>query len=110
MDNFDDAEHGLGGIPAFDAAEAADENPDRVTAARALVRAHLRARVVPAGTGLVPGHRGLRISSHCSRSRFVKSSVTSCPGAFSSRKPVMRPDVSTAWSGRTRASGKGCSG
>jgi hypothetical protein len=92
LDNFDDAEHGLGGIPAFDAAEATDENP-----ARALVRAHLRARVVPAGTGLVPGHPGARISSHCSRSRFVKpSGVTSCPGAFSSRKPVMRPDVSTA--------------
>lgn len=97
LDNFDDAEHGLGGIPAFDAAEATDENPDRVTAARALVRAHLRARLVPAGTGLVAGHRGPRISSHCSRSRFVKpSGVTSCPGAFSSRKPVMRPDVSTA--------------
>ncbi|MET8562254.1 hypothetical protein ABZV75_17250 [Streptomyces flaveolus] len=97
MDNFDDAEHGLGGIPAFDAAEATDENPDRVTAARALVRARLRARVVPAGTGLVPGHRGPRISAHCSRSRFVKpSGVTSCPGAFSSRNPVMHPDVSTA--------------
>ncbi|MFJ8375092.1 hypothetical protein ACIQ9I_26455 [Streptomyces sp. NPDC094461] len=81
----------------FDAAVATDENPDRTTAARALVRAHLRARVVPAGTGLVPGHRGPRISSHCSRSRFVKpSGVTSCPGAFSSRKPVMRPDFSTA--------------
>ncbi|MFF5899998.1 hypothetical protein ACFY8O_29280 [Streptomyces argenteolus] len=38
MDNFDDAEHGLGGIPAFDSAEATDENPDRVTAARALLR------------------------------------------------------------------------
>ncbi|MEW2295333.1 hypothetical protein ABZ719_21955 [Streptomyces sp. NPDC006743] len=94
MDNFDDAEHGLGGILAFDAAEATDENPGRA-AARALVRA--RARGVPAGTGLVPGHRGPRISSHCSRSRLVKpSGVTSCPGAFSSRKPMMRPDVSTA--------------
>ncbi|MCS0604615.1 hypothetical protein NX794_25855 [Streptomyces sp. LP11] len=68
MDNFDDAEHGLGGIPAFDSAEVTDGNPDLVTAARALVRAHLRARVVPAGTGLVPGHRGPRITSHCSRS------------------------------------------
>ncbi|MEU5897099.1 hypothetical protein [Streptomyces venezuelae] len=97
LDNFDDAEHGLSGIPAFAAAEATVENPDRVTAARALVRAHLRARVVPAGTGLIPGCRGLRISSHCSRSRFVKpSGGTSCPGALSSRKPMMRPDVSTA--------------
>ncbi|GGV07311.1 hypothetical protein [Streptomyces spectabilis] len=97
MDNFDDAEHGLGGITAFDTTEATDETPDRATAARALVQAHLRARVVPAGTGLVPGHRGPRISAHCSRSRFVKpSGVTSCPGAFSSRKPVMRPGVSTA--------------
>ncbi|MFF3263288.1 hypothetical protein ACFYWO_29445 [Streptomyces sp. NPDC002932] len=97
LDNFDDAEHGLGGIPTLVAAEATDESPDRVTAARALVRAHLRARVVPAGTGLVPGHRGRRISSHCSRSRFLKpSGVTPRPGAFSSRKPVMRPDISTA--------------
>ncbi|MFC9925810.1 hypothetical protein [Streptomyces sp. NPDC127190] len=40
MDNFDDAEQGLGRIPAFDAAEATDEHPNRVTAARAFVRAH----------------------------------------------------------------------
>ncbi|MFT2018627.1 hypothetical protein ACMA1D_22705 [Streptomyces sp. 796.1] len=97
MDNFDDAEHELGGIPAFDAAEATDENHDCLTAARALVRARLRARVAPAGTGPVPGHRGSRISSHCSLSRFMKpSGVSPCSGAFSSRKPVMRPGVSTA--------------
>ncbi|WP_143203010.1 hypothetical protein [Streptomyces sp. CB02460] len=49
LDNFDDAKHGLDGIPAFDTAEATDENPDRVIAARG-------------------------------------------PGAFSPRKPVMRPE------------------
>ncbi len=36
-------------MPSF-FAEATDEGPDRVTDARVLVRAHLRARVVPAGT------------------------------------------------------------
>ncbi|MGY4275526.1 hypothetical protein ACVILE_001706 [Streptomyces sp. M18.1] len=58
---------------------------------------HLRPELCPAGTGLVPRHRRPRISSHWSRARFVKpSGVTSRPGAFSSGKPVMRPDLSTA--------------
>ncbi len=86
LDNFDDAEHGLGGSPAFNAAEATDENPDRVTAARVLFRAHLRARVMPAGTRLVQGHRGPRLSSHCSRPRFVKPSGWTLPAAQTGRR------------------------
>ncbi|GGS64127.1 chlorophyllase [Streptomyces griseoviridis] len=42
-----DAEHGLGGISAFDAAETTDENPDRVAAVRALVWAYLRSELYP---------------------------------------------------------------
>jgi dienelactone hydrolase len=42
-----DAEHGLGGISAFDAAETTDENPDRVAAVRALIWAYLRSELYP---------------------------------------------------------------
>jgi hypothetical protein len=37
-----EAEHGLGGVSAYDAAETTDENPERVAALRALVWAYLR--------------------------------------------------------------------
>lgn len=37
-----EAEHGLGGISGYDAAETTDENPERVAALRALVWAYLR--------------------------------------------------------------------
>ncbi|PYC63392.1 chlorophyllase [Micromonospora arborensis] len=42
-----DAEHGLGGISTFDAAETTDENPDRVAAVRALIWAYLRSELYP---------------------------------------------------------------
>lgn len=40
-----DAEHGLGGISAFDAAETTDEDPDRVAAVRTLIWAYLRSEL-----------------------------------------------------------------
>lgn len=42
-----EAEHGLGGISTFDAAETTDENPDRVAAVRALIWAYLRSELYP---------------------------------------------------------------
>ncbi|GAB2954527.1 alpha/beta hydrolase family protein [Nonomuraea fastidiosa] len=44
---FFEAEHGLGGISTFDAAETTDENPDRVAAVRALIWAYLRSELYP---------------------------------------------------------------
>jgi hypothetical protein len=41
------AEHGLGGISTFDAAETTDEDPDRVAAVRALIWAYLRSELYP---------------------------------------------------------------
>lgn len=41
------AEHGLGGIAAFDAKETTDENPERVAALRALVWSYLRTALYP---------------------------------------------------------------
>ena len=41
------AEHGLGGIAGYDAAETTDENPDRVTAVARLTRAYLRSELYP---------------------------------------------------------------
>jgi hypothetical protein len=41
------AEHGFGGISAFDATETTDENPDRVAAVRALIWAYLRSELYP---------------------------------------------------------------
>ncbi|MEU4148703.1 chlorophyllase [Streptomyces sp. NPDC026659] len=41
------AEHGLGGIAGYDAAETTDENPARVTALAGLVAAYLRGRLTP---------------------------------------------------------------
>ncbi|MFI0977500.1 alpha/beta hydrolase family protein [Streptomyces sp. NPDC021093] len=42
-----DAEHGLGGIAGYDAAETTDENPERVAALALLTAAYLRARLHP---------------------------------------------------------------
>ncbi|WP_244258387.1 alpha/beta fold hydrolase [Streptomyces sp. Tu 2975] len=42
-----DAEHGLGGIAGYDAAETTDENPERVTALARLTAAYLRTRLHP---------------------------------------------------------------
>lgn len=42
-----EAEHGLGGISGYDAAETTDENPERVAALRALVWAYLRTALYP---------------------------------------------------------------
>lgn len=41
------AEHGLGGVSMYDAAEMTDENPERVAALRALVWAYLRTELYP---------------------------------------------------------------
>jgi predicted dienelactone hydrolase len=42
-----DAEHGLGGISGYDAAETTDESPERVSAVAALTGAYLRSRLLP---------------------------------------------------------------
>jgi predicted dienelactone hydrolase len=42
-----DAEHGLGGIAGYDAAETTDENPERVTAVARLTAAYLRTQFHP---------------------------------------------------------------
>ncbi|MYT93906.1 chlorophyllase [Streptomyces sp. SID8359] len=42
-----DAEHGLGGIAGYDAAETTDENPERVAALALLSAAYLRTRLHP---------------------------------------------------------------
>ncbi|MFI7356753.1 alpha/beta hydrolase family protein [Streptomyces avidinii] len=42
-----DAEHGLGGIAGYDAAETTDENPERVAALARLTAAYLRTRLHP---------------------------------------------------------------
>ncbi|MFE5677635.1 alpha/beta hydrolase family protein [Streptomyces erythrochromogenes] len=42
-----DAEHGLGGIAGYDAAETTDENPERVAALARLTTAYLRTRLHP---------------------------------------------------------------
>ncbi|MFI8876806.1 alpha/beta hydrolase family protein [Streptomyces sp. NPDC055243] len=42
-----DAEHGLGGISGYDAAETTDENPERVTALARLTAAYLRTQFHP---------------------------------------------------------------
>jgi predicted dienelactone hydrolase len=42
-----DAEHGLGGIAGYDAAETTDENPERVAALARLTAAYLRSRLHP---------------------------------------------------------------
>lgn len=41
------AEHGLGGVAMYDAAETTDENPERVAGLRALVWAYLRTALYP---------------------------------------------------------------
>jgi dienelactone hydrolase len=41
------AEHGLGGVSAYDAAETTDENPERVATLRALAWAYLRTALYP---------------------------------------------------------------
>ncbi|AOR29998.1 chlorophyllase [Streptomyces fodineus] len=43
-----DAEHGLGGISGYDAAETTDENPERVAAVGRLTWAYLRTQLYPA--------------------------------------------------------------
>jgi predicted dienelactone hydrolase len=42
-----DAEHGLGGISGYDAAETTDENPERVAAVQRLTWAYLRSELYP---------------------------------------------------------------
>jgi predicted dienelactone hydrolase len=42
-----DAEHGLGGISGYDAAETTDENPERVAAVQRLTWAYLRTELYP---------------------------------------------------------------
>ncbi|MFG2819898.1 alpha/beta hydrolase family protein [Kitasatospora sp. NPDC048365] len=44
------AEHGLGGIAGYDAAETTDENPERVAAVGRLTAAYLRSRLHPGDT------------------------------------------------------------
>ncbi len=44
------AEHLLGGVTGYDAAETTDENPERVAALRALVWAFLRTALYPGDT------------------------------------------------------------
>ncbi len=41
------AEHGLGGVSGYDAAETTDENPERVEAVQLLTRAYLRTELYP---------------------------------------------------------------
>jgi hypothetical protein len=41
------AEHGLGGVSGYDAAETTDENPERVAAVARLTRAYLRSELYP---------------------------------------------------------------
>jgi hypothetical protein len=41
------AEHGLGGVSAYDAAETTDENPGRVAAIAQLAAAFLRSQLYP---------------------------------------------------------------
>ncbi|MEU6232179.1 chlorophyllase [Kitasatospora sp. NPDC047058] len=45
-----EAEHGLGGIAGYDAAETTDENPERVAAVGRLTAAYLRSRLHPGDT------------------------------------------------------------
>ncbi|MFF3442327.1 alpha/beta hydrolase family protein [Streptosporangium sp. NPDC002721] len=45
------AEHSLGGIPNWEAAETTDENPERVAVLRRLTTAYLRSALDPADTG-----------------------------------------------------------
>ena len=45
------AEHSLGGIPNWEAAETTDENPERVAALQRLTTAYLRSTMDPADTG-----------------------------------------------------------
>jgi dienelactone hydrolase len=45
------AEHSLGGIPSWEAAETTDENPERVAALQRLTTAYLRSALDPADTG-----------------------------------------------------------
>jgi predicted dienelactone hydrolase len=45
-----DAEHGLGGIAGYDAAETTDESPGRVTALARLTAAYLRSQLDPSDT------------------------------------------------------------
>ena len=42
-----DAEHGLGGVSGYDAAETTDENPERVAAVARLTSAYLRSELYP---------------------------------------------------------------
>ncbi|MFH8974344.1 alpha/beta hydrolase family protein [Streptomyces sp. NPDC017890] len=42
-----DAEHGLGGVAGYDAAETTDENPERVAAVQRLTCAYLRSELYP---------------------------------------------------------------
>ncbi|WP_250292389.1 hypothetical protein [Streptomyces atroolivaceus] len=49
------AEHMRGGVSGYDAGETTDENPERVAAVRALVRAYLRSALSPDDPGADAG-------------------------------------------------------
>ncbi|MCF3182045.1 alpha/beta fold hydrolase [Streptomyces polychromogenes] len=54
-----DAEHGLGGIAGYDAAETTDENPERVAALARLTAAYLRAQLHPGDNAWQTAHEAL---------------------------------------------------
>ncbi|GAA0290853.1 hypothetical protein GCM10010302_31760 [Streptomyces polychromogenes] len=54
-----DAEHGLGGIAGYDAAETTDENPERVAALARLTAAYLRTRLHPGDNAWQTTHEAL---------------------------------------------------
>ncbi|MFD6111138.1 alpha/beta hydrolase family protein [Streptomyces yangpuensis] len=59
-----DAEHGLGGIAGYDAAETTDENPERVAALAQLTAAYLRSRLDPGDNAWQAAHEALTIAPH----------------------------------------------
>ncbi|WP_046778333.1 alpha/beta hydrolase family protein [Streptomyces yangpuensis] len=59
-----DAEHGLGGIAGYDAAETTDENPERVAALARLTAAYLRSRLHPGDNAWQTAQEALAIAPH----------------------------------------------
>ncbi|MFF4324027.1 alpha/beta hydrolase family protein [Streptomyces sp. NPDC001568] len=59
-----DAEHGLGGIAGYDAAETTDENPERVAALAQLTAAYLRTRLHPGDNTWQTTHEALTVAPH----------------------------------------------
>lgn len=59
-----DAEHGLGGIAGYDAAETTDENPRRVAALARLTAAYLRSALHPGATAWQTACEALAADAH----------------------------------------------